>query len=206
MMRRLVAQALARRSRPRCASTRPSRTSLEAALKACPGAALVNSINLENGRERIDAVLPLVVKYGAAVIALTIDEQGMAKTRRRASSRSRAASTTSSRGEYGLPRGAAGLRPAHLHAGHRRRGVPATRRSRRSRASAPSRPRCPACSPPSASRTSPSGFEARRARVLNSVFLYHAVQAGLDMAIVNPADITPYAGPRRGATGGWPRT
>ena len=29
--------------------------------------------------------------------------------------------------------------------------------------------------------------------VLNSVFLYHAVQAGLDMAIVNPAHITPYA-------------
>ena len=34
--------------------------------------------------------------------------------------------------------------------------------------------------------------EAARA-VLNSVFLYHAVQAGLDMAIVNPAHITPYA-------------
>lgn len=29
--------------------------------------------------------------------------------------------------------------------------------------------------------------------VLNSVFLYHAVQAGLDMAIVNPAHITPYS-------------
>jgi hypothetical protein len=29
--------------------------------------------------------------------------------------------------------------------------------------------------------------------VLNSVFLYHCVQAGLDMAIVNPADVTPYA-------------
>src|SRR6185295_17332349 len=45
--------------------------------------ALVNSINLENGRERIDAVMPLVMTYGAAVIALTIDEQGMAKTAER---------------------------------------------------------------------------------------------------------------------------
>ena len=53
---------------------------IEEALKAYPGCALVNSINLENGRERIDAVMPLVAKYGAAVIALTIDEQGMAKT------------------------------------------------------------------------------------------------------------------------------
>ena len=34
---------------------------------------------------------------------------------------------------------------------------------------------------------------AKAAReVLNSVFLYHAVQAGLDLAIVNPKDITPY--------------
>jgi 5-methyltetrahydrofolate--homocysteine methyltransferase len=40
---------------------------------------------------------------------------------------------------------------------------------------------------------SPSA-SARQARpVLNSVMLYHAVQAGLDMAIVNPAHITPYA-------------
>jgi len=37
------------------------------------------------------------------------------------------------------------------------------------------------------------------------VFLYHAVQAGLDLAIVNPADITPYADWVR-RTGGWPRT
>src|SRR5205814_3203101 len=35
------------------------------------------------------------------------------------------------------------------------------------------------------------GKEARA--VLNSVFLYHCVQAGLDMAIVNPADVIPYA-------------
>ena len=27
---------------------------------------------------------------------------------------------------------------------------------------------------------------------MNSVFLYHAVQAGLDLAIVNPKDVRPY--------------
>jgi len=53
---------------------------IDEALQACPGSAIVNSINLENGRERIDAVMPLVMRYGAAVIALTIDETGMAKT------------------------------------------------------------------------------------------------------------------------------
>src|SRR5204862_2303426 len=56
---------------------------IEAALRAYPGCAIVNSVNLENGRERIDAVMPLVTTFGAAVIALTIDEQGMAKTAER---------------------------------------------------------------------------------------------------------------------------
>src|SRR5690606_4770814 len=55
---------------------------IDAALKQSPGRSVVNSINLENGRERIDAVLPLVAAHGAAVIALTIDRDigGMAKT------------------------------------------------------------------------------------------------------------------------------
>src|SRR5262249_41784727 len=56
---------------------------IDEALQACPGSAIVNSINLENGRARIEAVMPLVVRYGAAVIALTIDETGMAKTAER---------------------------------------------------------------------------------------------------------------------------
>ena len=37
------------------------------------------------------------------------------------------------------------------------------------------------------------GFKPAARAVLNSVFLYHCVQAGLDMAIVNPKHITPYA-------------
>src|SRR5207247_7203609 len=37
------------------------------------------------------------------------------------------------------------------------------------------------------------GLSKEARAVLNSVFLYHCVQAGLDMAIVNPADIIPYA-------------
>ena len=45
-----------------------------------PGRAIVNSINMENGRARIEAVVPLAVRHGAAVVALTIDETGMAKT------------------------------------------------------------------------------------------------------------------------------
>ena len=54
-----------------------------AALKTAPGRVIVNAINMENGRQRIDAVVPLVKAHGAAVIALTIDEAGMAKTAER---------------------------------------------------------------------------------------------------------------------------
>lgn len=53
---------------------------IEAALQLAAGKCIVNSINLEDGEERIDKVIPLCKKYGAAVVALTIDEKGMAKT------------------------------------------------------------------------------------------------------------------------------
>jgi len=53
---------------------------IEAALQLCAGKAIVNSINMEDGEERIDHVIPLCKRYGAAVVALTIDERGMAKT------------------------------------------------------------------------------------------------------------------------------
>src|SRR5438552_4030203 len=56
---------------------------IEAALEHIPGRATINSINMENGRLRIDSVVPLAKKHGAALVALTIDEIGMAKTRER---------------------------------------------------------------------------------------------------------------------------
>ncbi len=54
---------------------------MEEALKFCQGKAIINSINLEDGEERFDAVMPIVKKYGAAVVVGTIDEVGMAVTR-----------------------------------------------------------------------------------------------------------------------------
>ena len=41
---------------------------------------IINSIYLEDGLERCEKVLPLAKEHGSAVIALTIDEKGMAKT------------------------------------------------------------------------------------------------------------------------------
>src|SRR3954452_7086601 len=53
---------------------------IEEALKRIPGKPIINSINLEDGEKRTSLVLPMAKKYGAAVIALTIDENGMALT------------------------------------------------------------------------------------------------------------------------------
>src|SRR4051794_18337710 len=56
---------------------------IETALEQIPGRAIVNSVNLEAGRAKLDKVVPIAKAHGAALIALTIDEQGMGKTRER---------------------------------------------------------------------------------------------------------------------------
>ncbi|MBI1334238.1 MAG: methionine synthase [Armatimonadetes bacterium] len=53
---------------------------IEAALKKLGGKPIVNSINFEDGEERTQKVLALCRKYGAGIVALTIDEDGMAKS------------------------------------------------------------------------------------------------------------------------------
>ena len=164
---------------------------LDAALQACPGAAIVNSINLENGRERIEAVMPLVVRHGAAVIALTIDEQGMAKTAERKLEVARRIHDIVTR-EYGLPaeRLIFDDLTFTLATGDEefaRSGVETLEGIRLIKRELPG-----VLTSLGVSNVSFGlGREARA--VLNSVFLYHGVQAGLDMAIVNPADVIPYA-------------
>ena len=57
-------------------STRPE--VLESALRVYCGKAIVNSVN--GDEETLDAILPLVKKYGAAVVGLTLDKKGIPKT------------------------------------------------------------------------------------------------------------------------------
>jgi 5-methyltetrahydrofolate--homocysteine methyltransferase len=164
---------------------------IDAALQACPGSAIVNSINLENGRERIDAVMPLVVRHGAAVIALTIDEQGMAKTAARKLEVARRIHGIVT-GEYGLPaeRLIFDDLTFTLATGDEeftRSGIETIEGIRLIKRELPG-----VLTSLGVSNVSFGlGKEARA--VLNSVFLTHCVQAGLDMAIVNPADVIPYA-------------
>ena len=53
---------------------------IEAGLQRAGGRCIVNSINLEDGEQRLDDICPLLQRFGAAAVALTIDEEGMAKT------------------------------------------------------------------------------------------------------------------------------
>lgn len=53
---------------------------IEQSLEFIGGKALINSINLEDGEERMKKICPMAKEFGSAVVALTIDEDGMAKT------------------------------------------------------------------------------------------------------------------------------
>ncbi|RTI23697.1 homocysteine S-methyltransferase family protein, partial [Thermus scotoductus] len=55
---------------------------MEFALKHLPGRVLLNSANLEDGLEKFDRVASLAKAHGAALVALVIDEKGMAKTQK----------------------------------------------------------------------------------------------------------------------------
>lgn len=163
----------------------------EAALALYPGRGIINGNNLENGRERIDTVLPIAKKHGAAVISMTIDEEGMAHTREK--------KFEIAKRIYDIAVNEYGLSPHDMifdtltfplttgQAELRMDAVETIEGIRLIKQNLPG-----AMTALGVSNVSFGVGEAARG-VLNSVFLYHAVQAGLDMAIVNPAHITPYS-------------
>ena len=165
---------------------------LEAALAMYPGRAVVNSVSLEGGRgEKIDKVLPLVARYGAATVAMTIDEEGMAHTRERKLAVAQRLAQIA-RDEYGVPAealifdvltfpittGQEELRGAAVETLEGIRLV---------------KERIPGCFTTLGVSNLSFGVAPHARAALNSVFLYHAAAAGLDTAIINPAHITAYA-------------
>ncbi len=164
---------------------------IEAALKIYAGRAIVNSVNLENGRGKIDVVMPLVKESGAAIVALTIDEEGMAKTaERKLAVAERIYDIVV--GEYGIPPGAlifdaltftlatgdAEFAPSALETIDGIRLI---------------KERLPGVLTSLGVSNVSFGLKPAARSVLNSVMLHHCVAAGLDMAIVNAKDITPHA-------------
>jgi 5-methyltetrahydrofolate--homocysteine methyltransferase len=164
---------------------------METALKTAPGRCLLNSTNLESGRAKADKVFNLAKAHNAAVLVLTIDESGMAKTAER--------KLEVARRIYEIAIQEHDLRPEALvfdaltftlgtgddefatSAMDTLEGIRLIKQN------------LPGVLTSLGVSNVSFGLSPAARPVLNSIMLYHAVEAGLDMAIVNPAHITPYA-------------
>src|SRR3954469_10874201 len=162
---------------------------IKLALEQTPGRAIVNSVNLEAGEDKLNTVVPIALQHGAALIALTIDEVGMAKTAdRKVEIAQRITSLCEAHGldrevlifdclTFTLTTGDEEWRPSAVETieGIRRikEEIPGVKTSL------------------GVSNVS-FGVSPKARAVLNSVFLHHCVDAGLDLAMVNPNHITPY--------------
>lgn len=165
---------------------------LEASLQMYPGRAIVNSVSLEGGRgEKIDKVLPLVARYGAAVVAMTIDEEGMAHTADKKLEIARRIVQIAN-DEYGVSNEALLFDvltfPITTGQEELRRAAIETIEGIRL-----IKQQIPNCFTIAGVSNVSFGVAPHARGALNSVFLYHAVKAGLDAAIINPAHVTPYA-------------
>jgi 5-methyltetrahydrofolate--homocysteine methyltransferase len=162
---------------------------VEEALKRIPGKAIINSINLEDGEKRTSKVLPMAKRYGAAVIALTIDEEGMALTAEKKAAIAKRI--------YDLATTKYGIRPVDIifdaltlpistgQEEYRSAGIETLNAIKRIKQELPDVKTILGVSNIS------FGLDAYPRRVLNSVFMHEAVDYGLDMAIVNYTKIYP---------------
>ena len=164
---------------------------IEEALKYSQGKVIINSINLEDGEDRYDAVLPLVKKFGAAVVVGTIDEPGMAVTRER--------KLEVAERSYDLLVNKWGLAPEDIifdplvfpvGTGDEQYIGSAVETIEGIRLIKEKMPR--ALTILGVSNVS-FGLPPVGREVLNAVYLYHCTQAGLDYAIVNTEKLERYA-------------
>ena len=162
---------------------------IESAIEQIPGKPIINSINLEGDGSRFKKLAPLMAKYGIPAIALCIGPNGMAKT---ATQKVETAELLYESGKK------YGLRPEQfifdvltftLATGEEEfrdagkntlEGIKLVKE------------RFPNSFTTLGLSNISFGLVPQARRVLNSVFLYHAVQYGLDSAIVNAREITPY--------------
>jgi len=163
---------------------------LEVALETAPGRCLINSTHLESGRDKADKIFTLAKTHNAAVIVLTIDEGGMAKTR--------AKKLEVAKRIYDIAVNDHGLKPEDLvydaltftlatgdqefidSAIETIEGIRLIKQN------------LPGVMASLGVSNLSFGLAPHARPVLNSVMLYHCIAAGLDMAIVNPAHITAY--------------
>ncbi|HEX7409717.1 MAG TPA: methionine synthase [Candidatus Binatia bacterium] len=166
---------------------------IEEALKLTQGKSIINSINLEDGEERFRRVVPLARRYGAALVVGCIDDdkqQAQAITRER--------KLQIAQHSYDLLTKKYGVPPEDLifdalvfpvgtgDKNYIGAGVETIEGIRLIKEMLPD------CKTLLGISNVSFGLPAAGREVLNSVFLYHCVQAGLDMAIVNSEKLERY--------------
>jgi 5-methyltetrahydrofolate--homocysteine methyltransferase len=162
---------------------------MERALELIGGRSILNSVNLEDGEPRCDRVFGLARRHGAAVVALTIDEEGMAKTAdRKLAIARRLLEIASSR--HGLAARDLLFDPLTFtictgNEDDRKLGLETLRGIELIHREFPEAGIILGLSNIS------FGLKPAARHILNSVFLYHAQQAGLTAAIVHAAKIMP---------------
>lgn len=164
---------------------------IERALKYSQGKAIINSINLEDGEERFEAVVPLIHRYGAAVVVGTIDEEGMGVTAEQ--------KLAIAKRSYDLLVNKYRLKPQDLifdplvfpvgtgdeqYIGSAKATVEGIRVIKE---------QFPEVQTILGISNVSFGLPPVGREILNSVFLYHCTQAGLDYAIVNTEKLERFA-------------
>jgi 5-methyltetrahydrofolate--homocysteine methyltransferase len=163
---------------------------IEAAIRQIPGRPIINSINLEGSGERFHQLAPLMVKYGVPAIALCIGPKGMAKTPQE---KLEVAELI-----YEMGRKQYGLKPWQFIfdvltftivtgdpelADAAKNTLDGIRHVKK---------KFPQCFTVLGLSNVSFGISPNARKIINSIFLYHALRAGLDAVIINARDIIPY--------------
>ncbi|MGZ3689820.1 MAG: dihydropteroate synthase, partial [Bdellovibrionota bacterium] len=167
---------------------------IELALTYSQGKAIINSVNMEDGEERFESVVPLARKYGAALVVGTIDDdpvQGMGITRQRKLEIADREFELLTK-KYGIPAEDIYWDPLVFPCGtgdqqYVGSAVETIEGIRLIKQKYPMTKTILGISNVS------FGLPGAGREVLNSIFLYHCVQAGLDLAIVNSEKLERYA-------------
>ncbi|HWS19586.1 MAG TPA: dihydropteroate synthase [Nitrososphaera sp.] len=163
---------------------------MEAAIRQIPGKPMINSINLEGNGDRFHQLAPLMVKYGVPAIALCIGPKGMAKTPQEKLEVAELLYEIGTK-QYGLKpwqfifdvltftivTGDPELADA---AKNTLDGIRLVKK------------KFPDCFTVLGLSNVSFGVSPNARKIINSIFLYHALQAGLDAVIINARDIVPY--------------
>jgi 5-methyltetrahydrofolate--homocysteine methyltransferase len=165
---------------------------IESGLKCCQGKSIVNSISLKEGEPRFLALGRLIREYGAAVVVMAFDETGQADTvARRVQICQRSFRLLVE--DVGFPAGDIIFDPNILTVAtgieeHNTFALDYIEATRQIKAT------CPGCSVSGGVSNISFSFRGNNAirEAMHSAFLYHAIQAGMDMGIVNAGQLGVY--------------